>query len=238
MKNDAVHRKVKIISEIHPQHHGSIIELKRHIYLSFLGGADMIKVQLYSSKRLFNNLDREYLEISFDELKAIKEMCDNLSIVLFASIFDSEKIEWCEKLKFNYYKIASRTVADTNLCKEILSLKKTTFISLGMQKDLNKVPFNNENAIYFYCVSNYPADLSEINMPDFKNSIFKGYSDHTIGISACKFAISKGAQFIEKHFSTNNAYKVKTEQAHYGSMNDQDLYKLRNFADDISLMDQ
>ena len=71
MKNDAVHRKVKIISEIHPQHHGSIIELKRHIYLSFLGGADMIKVQLYSSKRLFNNLDREYLEISFDEIKAI-----------------------------------------------------------------------------------------------------------------------------------------------------------------------
>ena len=103
MKEDSYHRKVKIISEIHPQHHGSILELKRQIYLSFLGGADMIKVQLYSSKELFKNNEREYLEISFDELKFIKDFCDNLSIELFASIFDTKKIKWCEKLNFNFY---------------------------------------------------------------------------------------------------------------------------------------
>ena len=62
MKSNNNHRKVKIISEIHPQHHGSIIELKRHIHLSLLGGADMIKVQLYSSQKLFKNND--YINMS------------------------------------------------------------------------------------------------------------------------------------------------------------------------------
>ena len=238
MKSSNNHRKVKIISEIHPQHHGSIIELKRQIYLSFLGGADMIKVQLYSSQKLFKNNDREYLEITFDELKYIKDFCDKLSIDLFASIFDSQKIDWCEKLNFQYYKIASRTVSDTKLSNEILSINKPTFISLGMQKDLNIIPFEKENAIYFYCVSNYPTDLSDINMPDFKKSFFQGYSDHTIGLSACQLAISRGAKFIEKHFSTNKAYKSNTEQAHYGSMNGDDITKLRNFADDLSIMEK
>ena len=237
MKEDSYHRKVKIISEIHPQHHGSILELKRQIYLSFLGGADMIKVQLYSSKELFKNNEREYLEISFDELKFIKDFCDNLSIELFASIFDTKKIEWCEKLNFNFYKIASRSVSDTDLCNQVLSLNKPTFISLGMFKHSNKVPFQNKNAVYFYCISNYPTDLSEIKMPDFNKSIYQGYSDHTIGISACQHAISKGAKFIEKHFSTNKAYKIATEQAHYGSMNQNDILKLRNFADDVILME-
>lgn len=238
MRSQNNHRKVKIISEIHPQHHGSIIELKRHILLSFLGGADMIKVQLYTSQKLFKNNDREYLEINFDELKYIKDYCDDLSIVLFASIFDTQKIEWCEKLNFQYYKIASRTALDAKLSNEILSLNKPTFISLGMHENLNKMPFQNKNAIYFYCVSNYPTDLSEINMPDFKNSFFQGYSDHTIGLSACKYAISRGAKFIEKHFSTNKSYKVNTEQAHYGSMSGDDLAKLRNFADDLSIMEK
>lgn len=238
MKLDSNHRKVKIISEIHPQHHGSILELKRQLNLSFLGGADMIKVQLYSSKELFNNNDREYLEISFEELKKIKDFCDELNIDLFASIFDAKKIDWCEKLNFKYYKIASRTVTDINLCNEILALNKPTFISLGMHKDLNNPPFQNKNAIYFYCVSNYPTDLSEINMPDFNQSFFQGYSDHTIGTSACQYAISRGAKYIEKHFSTNKAYKVATEQAHYGSMDEKDILNLRNFADDISLMGQ
>ena len=55
MKKNNNQRKVKIISEIHPQHLGSIDEAKRMILYSKLGGADFVKVQLYDSKLLFNN---------------------------------------------------------------------------------------------------------------------------------------------------------------------------------------
>ena len=88
MKTNKFQRKVKIISEIHPQHLGSIDEAKRMILMSKLGGADFVKVQLYSSKKLFNNNYREYLELSKLEFRELKQYSDSLGINLFASIFD------------------------------------------------------------------------------------------------------------------------------------------------------
>ena len=58
MKQNVKQRKIKIISEIHPQHIGSIDEAKRMILYSKLGGADFVKVQLYDSKILFNDNKR------------------------------------------------------------------------------------------------------------------------------------------------------------------------------------
>ena len=56
MKTNKSQRSLTIISEIHPQFMGSLSELKRMILQSKIGGADYVKVQLYSSKRLFNTL--------------------------------------------------------------------------------------------------------------------------------------------------------------------------------------
>ena len=58
MKLNKNQRSLVIISEIHPQFLGSISELKRMILQSKIGGADYVKVQLYSSQKLFNNSDR------------------------------------------------------------------------------------------------------------------------------------------------------------------------------------
>ena len=124
--------RTKIIAEIHPQHHGSMDEIKRIILQCKLGGADFVKIQLYSSFGLFGNRDRDYLEVSKKELTEIKRYCDLVGINLFASIFDKERVEWCKKLNFSHYKIASRSIDDIKLCKKIIDTKKTTLISLGM----------------------------------------------------------------------------------------------------------
>ena len=47
-----IKKRVEIISEIHPQHFGSIDETTRMILSSKIGGADFVKVQLYDSKKL------------------------------------------------------------------------------------------------------------------------------------------------------------------------------------------
>ncbi len=62
MRTNINQRKVKIIAEIHPQHLGSISETKRMILQCKIGGANFVKLQLYNSKKLFNNTDRSYLE--------------------------------------------------------------------------------------------------------------------------------------------------------------------------------
>jgi sialic acid synthase SpsE len=100
----------------------------------------------------------------------------------------------------------------------------------------NELPFKNKNVQYLYCISKYPTELGLLNMPDFDNSFFEGFSDHTYGISASVFAVSKGAKIIEKHFSTNKAQNVETQKGHLGSMDYDDLINLRKMVDDITLI--
>ena len=87
---------LKIIAEIHPQHHGSMNEIKRMILQCKINGADIVKVQLYDSKKLFENDERNYLEITKNELTDINEFCKSNDIELSASIFDLKRVDWCE----------------------------------------------------------------------------------------------------------------------------------------------
>ena len=65
-------------------------------------------------------------------LNTLKEICDYYNIEFFASVFDEEKLEWCESLDVKLYKIASRTVvAETKLCLDVISKNKPVYISLG-----------------------------------------------------------------------------------------------------------
>ena len=73
-------------------------------------------------------------------------------------------------------------------------------------------------------------------MPDFKNSFFDGFSDHTIGIAACLFAASRGAKILEKHFSNYKNLNVATQQAHTCSMNFNELSQIREIIDSITLL--
>lgn len=237
MRTNKNQRQVKIITEIHPQHLGSIDETKRMILQSKIYGADFVKVQLYDSKKLFNNNDRLYLQFSKKEFFEIVNYSRNLGIEIFASIFDEGKINWCEEMNINYYKIASRTLKeDRKLCKKIIDTGKTVFISLGMYNFKKKgLPYKNKNVIYFYCVSKYPTRLDEINMPNFNKKI-QGFSDHTIGIGACIYAVSKGAKYLEKHFTNNKSLGIDTQMGHVCSMDQEDLIKLREYSDSINLI--
>ena len=238
MKKNKLQRDVTIISEIHPQHYGSINEIKRMIIQSKIGGADIVKLQLYDSKKLWGDTKRSYLDITKDELYEINEFCKFQGIELSASVFDLKRVEWCSELNFKTYKIASRSVVDKELCEKIISLNKRTIVSLGMYDYQKKgEPFkNNPNISYLYCVAKYPTPLSDIDMPDFNNSFFSGYSDHTIGISACLYAVSKGAKILEKHFSNSKAMNIETQQGHTGSMNMNDLLLIRELSDNIRLL--
>ena len=108
MKKNIIQRDVEIICEIHPQHIGSIKEIERMIIQSKLSGADYVKVQLYSSSKLFGNNERKYLEINKKELVQLNNYCKKIGIELTASVFDEEKLSWCEDLDFQTYKIDLR----------------------------------------------------------------------------------------------------------------------------------
>lgn len=237
MIENSSQRKVKIISEIHPQHYGSMSEIKRMILQNKMNGADYVKVQLYDSQLLFNNKDREYLNISKQELFEIYNFGKTVGIEIFASIFDEKRVDWCEEVGIGLYKIASRSVENRKLCDKIISTNKPVIISLGMYDYKNKeLPYKSKNLIYLYCVSKYPTLLKDLEMPDFNNSFFSGFSDHTVGIGASLYAVSRGAKYIEKHYSNNKSMNVDTQMAHVCSMDDKELSKLREISDTFTLI--
>ncbi|UYN88670.1 MAG: N-acetylneuraminate synthase family protein [Anaerolineales bacterium] len=229
--------KINLIAEIHPQFSGDIGRAQMIIQQCKLAGADAVKVQLYDSQALFGNSDREYLQFSKSEFRDVKAYCDHVGIELFASIFTADRIDWCEELGLQTYKIASRTIADIDLCKKILATGKKILISLGAWDwKTQGMPFEGDNLVYFYCVSKYPTIGAEVEMPSFSKEQFLGYSDHTPGIGASLFAVARGAQYIEKHFTPNRALQNPTELAHLGGMDFDELRQLRNIADEISML--
>jgi sialic acid synthase SpsE len=226
--------RVWIASEIHPQHGGDMEAARTMILQSKLGGANAVKVQLYDTMALHGNLDKTYLQMDRDEFEDLKKYADGIGIELFASVFDEERLRWCEELGAKRYKIASRTVEDQALCQAIIETGKPVMISLGMYDWSKGFPFEGDNLIYLHCVSTYPAMLEDVHMPSFGDNGFLGYSDHAPGIAACLYAVSRGARFLEKHFTLSTSNQRPTEKAHLGSMDTDDLRQLRILADDLS----
>ena len=64
---------MEIVVDLFNQHGGNLKILKRMIELSYLSGADVAKIQILNSQRIWGNDLRKFLELTFDE---VKDSCD------------------------------------------------------------------------------------------------------------------------------------------------------------------
>ena len=227
-----------IISELCGQWGGSVRKAEQMILQSKMAGADAVKVQLWDTYRMpgENREIWEYLSMTFDQFKQLKEFSDNLNIDFFASPFHEDRFEWIQELGISTNKIASSLVSwDEDLCNKMINTGMDTFVSLGCW-DNDYFPFEQKNVKYFHCVAKYPHtfDVAMDLMPKKFDEKLVGYSDHTIGIDACIEAVRRGANVIEKHFTTDKSLQSKSEGAHVCSMNFEELCTLRNTLDKIS----
>lgn len=197
-------------------------------------GADIVKFQIFDTDSIFDKDFRWYQamkqsQLDFDTLIELKEYCDSLNIEFLASVFDTERVKWTEKIDMKRYKIASRSVNDYNLINAIAKTEKDVIVSLGMwkEKDFPLLPIKGK-CDFLYCISEYPALIDEIDFSgiDFESE-YSGFSDHTIGIDASKIALSRGAKIIEKHFTLS---KGMYGNDHLCSMEPNELKDLVDFA--------
>jgi N,N'-diacetyllegionaminate synthase len=202
-----------IIAEIGINHNGSLNVAHEMIRQARISGADIAKFQFYDPYKIFGP-DGSYpnadalaqaltVQFGFDEAKQLKAWCDQEGIEFMASVFDLERFGWTETIGVKRHKIASRAAQDAELCQRILATGGETFISLGFWTG-NTVPYTAANARYLYCVPKYPCPYEDIALPrSFADTVYAGFSDHTIGIEASLVAVGRGARIIEKHFTLN-----------------------------------
>lgn len=224
---------MEIIAEIGINHNGNFKYIEELVRQAALGGANAAKFQLYNSQRVFGDDSRKQNEFTFEQVQNIKNLCDAYGIEFFASVFDEEKIEWCESLGISRYKLASRTVLkEHGLCCKVIALGKPVIASLGMWEE-EHLPFSAPNVKYLRCISKYPTSLLELStFYPFKNgSPIVGISDHSYGISYTLYAIAHGATVVEKHFTLD---KSQAGPDHIGSMDIDELKLLNTVGRELS----
>ncbi len=207
--------KTTVVAEIGSNWEGSVSQAKKIIKKCKSAGADAVKFQMWRANDLYSKKHPNWNEItkselSFNQVKKIKEYSDSIGIEFFCSAFYPEAVKFLNKLNVKRFKIASRTcvMKDPNSKETLMEKAKTgkqIIISMGMGGNLNAIKkiFSNNSVIFCYCVSEYPLKLSKINWKDAIT--FDGFSDHTLGISApIIFTILKNQMnskniIIEKH---------------------------------------
>ncbi len=226
--------KPYIIAEIGLNHNNSVKLAKETIDLAVKCGCDAVKFQSYKKdSRVSKEVKSEkYVEKIIGLEESISEMFNKLvlsekdqkeifnyarkkNIEVFSTPFDIESLNFLERMKVNFYKIASVDLVNLPLIKKVAETMKPVILSCGMsnvgqvEDAINTIySTGNNKVILLHCNSSYPADPEDMNLKVIETlkknfRVPVGLSDHTFGIFVSQLAITLGANIVERHFTKN-----------------------------------
>lgn len=225
-------KKPYLIAEIGINHNGDLDIAKKLIDISKSTGFDAVKFQkrdidvVYSKEILdtarespWGTTTREQkngLEFGENEYDEINDYCSKIKIDWFASAWDLNSLEFLEKYKTNFNKIASAMIVDRNFLSEVAKKKKHTFISTGMssKEDINFAVdiFNKQNCSFelMHCVSTYPMKTEDANLSTIEElkktyNCNVGYSGHENGVVVSIAALQFGISSLERHITLDRS---------------------------------
>lgn len=220
-----------IIAEAGVNHNGDITRAKELIEIAARSGADAVKFQTFSARRLAavsapkaayqergtqnseTQLEMlERLELPYHAHAALQEHCARNGILFLSTPFDEEDADFLRTLDMPAFKTPSGELTNDRYLKHIASFKKPMIVSTGMatlaEVDKAASVIEGEGAQYalLHCVSNYPADPATANLRAMHTlsrafGVPTGYSDHTLGIDVAVASVALGAAILEKHFT-------------------------------------
>jgi sialic acid synthase SpsE len=217
-----------IIPEIGINHNGRLDVAFKMVDAAKRAGAEIIKHQTHipteemseeakkinpgNSKKNIYSIISSCSLTEEQEYKLFKYV-QKKNLIFLSSPFSKLAVDRLNKFGVKSFKIGSGEFNNIHLLDYIIKLKKNIILSTGMH-DLKKIKeiynfLSNKKAnfAFLHTTSLYPTpdylvrlnSIKEMQL-NFKN-IEIGYSDHTLGKTACLAAISIGANIIEKHFT-------------------------------------
>lgn len=231
MNNFKINKKISInynsptfiIAEVGINHEGNFQLAKKLTQSAFHAGADAVKFQIvdadqsYSKKTLSYSMYKKS-KLEDHQYEALFNTFKNKGLV-FATPGDFKSLDLCKRLKNPLYKVSSGLLNNLPLLKEINKTKKPIIVSTGMAND-NEIlkalssfkNYKNYDLALLHCISLYPTSIELINLNSihYMKDKYKrviGFSDHTLGYEASKFAVVAGAKIIEKHFTLDTNRK-------------------------------
>ena len=242
-----------VIAEIGNNHEGDFGQAKELLLAAAEAGADAVKFQSITPQKLVTSDQKDRIKqlqkfsLSWDQFAELSELADKENIVFFSTPFDLEAVDRLDQIQ-EIFKVSSGDNTFSDLLKKVARKGKPTLISTGgMTRDavirLHQI-FSSSSpkapeVVLLHCVSLYPtlppdAQLWRIKwlFDNFKELTI-GYSDHTLGIEACKIALTLGARVLEKHFTLNK--KQSDFRDHQISADPKEMVELVQACKDVLL---
>ena len=215
--------RTQIIAEVGANHGGDIELAIKMIEAAAQAGADWVKFQSWQAKNLKPgdpNFERHTkAELSDDAHYRLIRACEANRVKFLTTCFDIGRVEFLAGLGIKTIKIASPDSGSHSMIRKLRERFEHLIISTGMSYDeeiqqtaelLGKTSYT-----FLHCVSLYPTPLERVNLArmdwlrQFTPSV--GFSDHTMGTSAGKLAIARGAVYLEKHFTLSRELPGKDQ---------------------------
>lgn len=148
--------------------------------------------------------------------KDFKEIVDHIHSSGFISMstpFDSESLDWFDELNISIIKVASCSIDDWPLLRDICKKKKKIIISTAgatipeLQKVYDLFKFNKKDFAFMHCVAEYPTPLDRSNLNRI-TQLKRNFSDIEVGFSThespksqsvAPLARALGCTILEKH---------------------------------------
>jgi N-acetylneuraminate synthase len=240
-----------LIGEVGINHNGSIALAKKIILEAKKNNFDAVKLQKRDLNicipKYQQDIIREtpwgritYLnykkkiELTKKDFQILIKFCKEIKIDIFCSAFDVNSLKFLKQFKFKHNKIPSALITNLEFIKAVAKQKKKTFISTGMcqMKDIsNAVKIFKKYKCKFvlmHCVSEYPCPEEKLNL-NMINTLKKkfkcevGYSGHETSVSPSIFSWVMGANYIERHITTDRSLWGTDQSA---SIEPQGMYQL------------
>jgi N-acetylneuraminate synthase len=153
-------------------------------------------------------------QIDFEMHKKVFDYINSKGLDWFSTPSHKTDVDMLDELGVVDYKLGADDATNLPFIRYVASKQKPVFLSSGMctleeVRDMVNtcLEVGNDNIILFHTVSNYPAYPEQVNllaMQTLKKEfpyLKVGFSDHTIGSTACFAAACMGADAVEKHFT-------------------------------------
>ena len=250
----------KIVAEIGCNHKGDMEIAKEMIKIAAIYcKVDAVKFQKRNPKELLTEEEynaphpnpinsygntygehREYLELTLEQNKELKKVCEEFGVEYSTSVWDMTSTKEIVSLKPKLIKIPS--AMNTNL--EILdyiceNYEGEIHVSTGMttKDEIDKIvnyfikKSRNKDVVLYSCTSGYPVPYEDICLLEIKRlkekygNVVKeiGFSGHHIGTAIDIAAYTLGATWIERHFTLDRTWKGTD---HSASLEPEDMRRL------------
>jgi len=253
-------KKPIVIAEIGCNHKGDMEIAREMIKIAALYcKVDAVKFQKRNNKELLSEEEynaphpnpinsygktygehREYLELSLEQNKELKELCEEYGVIYSTSVWDMTSAKEITSLNPKFIKIPSAM----NTHFEMLSYLFDNYngeihISTGMTTvdeaeqiiELAIGKKRNKDVVLYNCTSGYPVPFEDICLLEINKIVDKykdkvkaiGFSGHHLGTAVDIAAFTLGAEYIERHFTLDRTWKGTD---HSASLEPEDMRRL------------